>query len=134
MPVLANKEIADILIDEWSNAWERHGWMIGQYVIMPDHVHFFCSFFDQSSESRQGNLSKFIQQWKQWTSKRILRDTWIGSLQKTSHIWQREFFDHLLRSKENYNLNWEYVRENPVRKNLVDKSEDWSWQGEIFDL
>jgi hypothetical protein len=30
-------------------------------------------------------------------------------------IWQREFFDHLLRSEESYDQKWNYVRENPVR-------------------
>jgi len=30
------------LIDEWKRARERHRWAIGRYVIMPDHVHFFC--------------------------------------------------------------------------------------------
>ena len=31
-----------ILIEEWRAAHERHGWAVGQYVIMPDHVHFFA--------------------------------------------------------------------------------------------
>src|SRR6266849_10265924 len=41
--ILASKEVAKILIDEWRCAHDRHGWAIGRYVIMPDHVHFFCS-------------------------------------------------------------------------------------------
>jgi REP element-mobilizing transposase RayT len=40
--ILACKEITDILIDEWRNAHKRHGWVVGRYVIMPDHTHFFC--------------------------------------------------------------------------------------------
>ncbi|PYL12706.1 MAG: hypothetical protein DMF43_07570 [Verrucomicrobia bacterium] len=41
--ILTSKEVAKILVDEWLNAHDRHGWAIGRYVIMPDHVHFFCS-------------------------------------------------------------------------------------------
>ncbi len=41
--ILASKEVVKILVDEWRDAHERHGWAIGRYVIMPDHVHFFCS-------------------------------------------------------------------------------------------
>jgi REP element-mobilizing transposase RayT len=41
--ILAFKEIAEILIGEWRNAHTRHGWAIGRYVIMPDHVHFFVA-------------------------------------------------------------------------------------------
>ena len=40
--ILATNETAAILTDEWRNALDRHGWAIGRYVIMPDHVHFFC--------------------------------------------------------------------------------------------
>ena len=37
----ACRGVSHILIDEWRNAHERHGWAIGRYVIMPDRVHFF---------------------------------------------------------------------------------------------
>jgi REP element-mobilizing transposase RayT len=39
--ILTSKGVAKILVDEWRNAHDRHGWAIGRYVIMPDHVHFF---------------------------------------------------------------------------------------------
>ena len=41
--ILASKEVAKILFEEWRKAHGRHGWAIGCYVVMPDHVHFFCS-------------------------------------------------------------------------------------------
>jgi|SRR6266571_8806813 len=62
--ILASKEVAKILVDEWRCAHERHGWAIGCYVIMPDHVHFFCS-----AELNAKALPTFMQAWKQWTSK-----------------------------------------------------------------
>jgi REP element-mobilizing transposase RayT len=40
--VLARDEASEILIREWDAAHKRHGWAIGRYVIMPDHVHFFA--------------------------------------------------------------------------------------------
>jgi putative transposase len=33
--------------------------------------------------------------------------------------WQKDFFDHVLRSEEPYQEKWHYVRENPVRAGLV---------------
>ncbi len=91
---------------------------------MPDHVHFFCS-----AEFNATKLSKFLQSWKQWTSKRISRE--VGLLGK---IWQAEFFDHVLRSGESYSQKWDYVRENPKRAGLVANRDDWLWQGEIESL
>jgi len=40
--VLARDEVSEILIREWDAAHRRYGWAVGRYVIMPDHVHFFC--------------------------------------------------------------------------------------------
>ena len=40
--VLARDKVTEILIEEWRVAHERHGWVVGRYVIIPDHVHFFC--------------------------------------------------------------------------------------------
>jgi putative transposase len=68
-PILASKQAAQVLVDEWQNAHDRHGWAIGRYVIMPDHVHFFCS-----AELDAKALPAFMQAWKQWTSKRMARE------------------------------------------------------------
>ena len=54
-------------------------------------------------------------------------------LQKTP-IWQRRFFDHVLRSEESYAQKWEYVRDNPVRAGLVTDADDWPYAGEIITI
>ena len=122
--ILATDDVADILIDEWRNAHDSHGWAMGRYVIMPDHVHFFCR-----AELDAKSLPIFMQKWKQWSSKRMTRE-----LKLAGGIWQEEFFDHVLRSSESYSQKWNYVKENPVRAGLVKKSDDWPFQGEIESL
>ena len=67
--ILGSSDIAAILVQEWRNAHDRHGWAIGRYVIMPDHVHFFCR-----AELDAKPLRIFMQKWKQWTSKRVARE------------------------------------------------------------
>src|SRR6185436_15124934 len=48
--------------------------------------------------------------------------------------WQKGFFDHVMRSEESYSEKWLYVAENPIRKKLVSRFEDWPYQGEIYPL
>ena len=156
--ILACKEIAVILTDEWRNAHRRHGWSIGRYVIMPDHVHFFCR-----AELCAKALATFMQRWKEWTSKRIVREPVVAGIggpgprpvvagigdpgprpvvagigdpgpTLSGRVWQEEFFDHVLRSSESYGQKWDYVKENPVRAGLVKNSGEWPWQGEIESL
>jgi prephenate dehydratase len=47
--ILANPEAAQILIEEWETAPARHGWNVARFVIMPDHVHFFCAPREEAS-------------------------------------------------------------------------------------
>ncbi len=48
--------------------------------------------------------------------------------------WQREFFDHILRSNKSYSEKWNYLRANPVRAGLVSAGEEWKYAGEIETL
>jgi REP element-mobilizing transposase RayT len=139
-PVLAVAAIAYILTDEWRAAGERHGWLVGRYVIMPDHVHFFCAPGPTAK-----SLSEFVRLWKQWTTKRVVaagidrgpsavaagadRGPGAGAVaagadRGSARLWQREFFDHVLRSEESYARKWEYVLQNPVRAGLTTRAED----------
>jgi REP element-mobilizing transposase RayT len=92
---------------------------------MPDHVHLFCA-----PEPNAGSLSVFVGSWKRWSSRRISELPRTTST-ATAPIWQREFFDHLLRSEESYDQKWNYVRENPVRARLTQRAYEWPWAGEI---
>jgi putative transposase len=127
--ILARREVARVLVDEWSAAHERHGWAVGRYVIMPDHVHFFCR-----AELDAKPLPEFVGHWKSWTSRRIRRTQRPGSATPATMrtaLWQPEFFDHVLRSHESYSEKWNYVRENPVRAGLVSTADEWKYAGEI---
>ena len=41
--VLATSAIHEVLRREWASARQGHGWLVGRYVVMPDHAHFFCA-------------------------------------------------------------------------------------------
>jgi REP element-mobilizing transposase RayT len=116
--------VCEILVSARRNASAVYGWMVGRYVVMPDHVHFFAA---PSSEHAK-TVSAFVGGWKNWTRRRI------RSSVLPSFAWQREFFDHLMRSGESYSDKWGYIRLNPVRPGLVAEPQDWPYQGEIYGL
>jgi putative transposase len=49
-------------------------------------------------------------------------------------VWQRDFFDHRLRSHESLDEKWAYIRANPVRAGLVARPEDWRFVWSAPDL
>jgi REP element-mobilizing transposase RayT len=116
---LANKEIhcSFKTFAEIATSFEV---LVGRYMIMPDHLHFFVAFCPQSP-----SLSIWMKSLKNALSK-TLRHMGVPP-----NHWEKDFFDHVIRSKESYKEKWSYVRENPVRAGLVERSEDWPYQGEI---
>ncbi len=121
-PLLANPSAHAIVRSEFVGAHARHGWRVGRYVIMPDHVHFFCAS-DLSPDGK--SMSRFVGAIKEWSAKALVTEG------VTPPIWQKQFFDHLLRRSESYAQKSTYVRENPVRAGLAVRSEDWPYAGEI---
>jgi len=48
-------------------------------------------------------------------------------LQRGGPLWQEEAFDHVLRGDESFAEKLEYIRQNPVRRGLVMRPEDYGW-------
>jgi REP element-mobilizing transposase RayT len=90
---------------------------VGRYVIMPDHLHLFVS----------GEQAFVLAEWMKGL-KRAISNAFAATEECLK--WQPGFFDHLLRNDESYGEKWNYVRENPVRAELVTNAEDWPYQGE----
>jgi putative transposase len=112
----------DIFVKFAKRADRDHDIAVGRYVMMPDHLQFVVTGSDDFV------LGRWI-----GTLKRILaKQVRPGRVSKT--VWQRGFFDHLLRNSESYSEKWDYVRENPVRAGLVSSPDDWPFVGEICDL
>ena len=75
------------------------------YVIMPNHIHLIL--FIHSDHGRPmvvPTISRVIQQMNGYVSKRA------GRL-----IWQRGFYEHIIRSERDYFDVWTYIDNNPAR-------------------
>jgi putative transposase len=92
---------------------------VGRYVILPDHLHFFVAI------PAHVTLGSWVGTLKRVVGKSLQRND------SRDRIWQRGFFDHVLRSAESYSQKWNYVRENPVRARLVENADAWPYAGEI---
>jgi putative transposase len=120
-PLLADEPVHRVWLD-FARCAPDHGAWPGRYVLMPDHVHLFVALADDT------DLSAWMQSLKAVLGKTLL------VLGHAKPHWQEGFFDHLLRGGESYGAKWEYVRQNPVRKGLCARPEDWPYQGEVFAL
>jgi putative transposase len=116
-PWLANETAHVFLRQTWSKA---SAWLVGDYLLMPDHLHLFCAPRDL-----RFSIETWITYWKREFSLNHGRKGWK---------FQPRGWHHRLRDGEGYSEKWAYVQENPYRKGLVQRIEDWPFKGRIFDL
>ena len=115
--LLANPESSLIILTAWAKA---NFWLVGRYVLMPDHLHLFCA----PATFPPTPLKQWVRYWRAEATRH-----WHSKHQKP--IWQKDFFDRQLRTGESYSEKWDYVWRNPVRACLVARPEDWPFQGEL---
>ncbi len=89
------------------------------YCFMPDHLHLITI-----GERDEFSPLQAVKVFKQ----KVVHDS--AELNKP-FFWQRSFYDHVIRSDENLNVQIAYLLDNPVRKNLVKRWEDWPGNGFI---
>jgi putative transposase len=128
-PLLANDKVQEMFLEYARRGMAEHGVVVGRYVIMPDHVHLFvCG-------GPNFTLGIWVKGLKRALAVAITEER-LGTAATTpsARIWQPGFFDHLLRNAENYEQKWQYVKENPVRNGLVQRADDWPFQGEVVQI
>jgi REP element-mobilizing transposase RayT len=100
-----------------------HGkrYLLHAAVVMPEHVHLLLT----PREDEEGwpyGLPATLKLLKGASARSV-----NNLLCVTGPVWQEESFDHVLRSQESLEEKLEYIRQNPVRRGLAKKPEDYRW-------
>ena len=93
-------------------------------VVMPDHVHLLVT------PHQDVLLSRLMERIKGASVHRINR-----LLGRSGRLWQRESFDHILRSDEKLENVRDYICTNPVRAGLATTPDEypWLWRSWVVD-
>ncbi len=90
---------------------------------MPNHLHFLV----KPNEDGRSVLD-FTDQLKGKSTNASWKVVWRGKL------WQRDYYDHVVRGNESLTAIARYILNNPVRKGLVAAAEEWAWGGQLNEL
>lgn len=96
---------------------------VDKYVIMPNHIHLLLIVHkDESGSERTAaravpTISDIIGALKSKTSVKWLKTCKANNTQSGA-IWQRSFYDHIIRGERDYEEIWQYIDENPLRWDL----------------
>ncbi len=87
------------------------GLSVDQYVIMPNHVHLLLRIGKTDAASEGGPPR---------ASAPTLSDA-VGALKRLvnreagRNIWQRGYYEHVIRNEHDYREIWEYIENNPAK-------------------
>jgi len=101
--------VADAIRHFHGSRYELFAW-----CVMPNHVHVLFSPMGEHT------LGSILHSWKSYSALKVNK-----VLARTGHFWQREYFDHLVRSEASSRKFMEYIRDNPKRAGL----RNWPWVG-----
>lgn len=104
---------AQLLIDTLYH-YRGSAYQLHEFVVMHDHIHVLLT--------PKTSLEKVVQFIKGGFSYRAKRE--LGS---NMEIWQKGFSDHRIRDASDYRIHQIYIQENPVRKHLCERAEEYPY-------
>lgn len=84
---------------------------VDKYVVMPNHVHMIISICNEELGRADIDIPEIIKRFKSYTTKIF-----------GGELWQRSYYDHIIRGQQDYDETWQYIDENPL-KWILNKNE-----------
>ncbi|MHC4198222.1 MAG: REP-associated tyrosine transposase [Planctomycetota bacterium] len=116
----SNDRICARILSSLKAACGQGGYRLLAYCLMPDHLHILIH-----GEEKPKDLRTWVRDFKKYTT-----STCEDSL-TNDKLWQRSYYEHIIRKDEDILKKAEYIVNNPLRKGLVHRRKDYKWQ-DIF--
>ena len=103
------------IIHKWVRETERKfpNIAIDKYVIMPDHLHLIVTIKERHAGRSLPDVMRFF---KTMTTNEYIRGVKDGTLTPfDGKLWQKSYYDHVIRNQQDYNEIWQYIENNPTK-------------------
>lgn len=119
------------MIEKWFWELEKKFFDIKcmEHIVMPNHIHFViqnigmsvvadlrvCPVTEQKGERAGSPLPKIIQWFKTMSTNEYIRSVKNNHLSPfTGKLWQRNYYEHIIRNDDELNRVREYILNNPI--------------------
>ena len=114
--ILGNKEKPEVVLTKMGTIIERNVRCISKtgyasvdhYVIMPDHIHLIIRLnetINEADDPKNQMIPHIVSTFKRLCTKEI-----------GSNVFQRSYYDHIIRDREDYETRMRYIYDNPVKR------------------
>ena len=96
-----------------------NGFVSEKYIIMPNHFH--CILFIHRADTRSAptgmeTVANVVQAFKSKTTVEYIKGVKSGKYPPfNKRIWQRNYYEHIIRDEKDYKIKWKYIDENPAQ-------------------
>ncbi|WP_013324134.1 REP-associated tyrosine transposase [Gloeothece verrucosa] len=108
---------------------KKYFFSIDAFVLLPDHFHCLWTLPPDDSD-----LSVRLRLIKTYVTKHYGQELGVNgevsrSRQKRGekHLWQRRFWEHLIRDERDFIQHCDYIHDNPVRHGFCKNPQDWQY-------
>jgi putative transposase len=128
-PFLIDELARDCLHHAIDTVRMRRPFTIDAIVLLPDHLHTIWTLpdGDQAYPVRWKRIKEhFTTLYLKRGGKEGLRS--LSRLKRQERgIWQRRYWDHVIRNEDDLERHFDYIHYNPVKHGLVSCPRDWPW-------
>jgi putative transposase len=137
LPFLSTARCRDRFLSILEQARQRYRFVVVGYVVMPEHIHLLLT------EPEVGTPSTVMQVLKQRSARALLpkrkrsnprqRNLFADKPQRRA-FWQARFYDFNVWTTKKRVEKLRYMHRNPVKRALVELTEQWRWSSYRFYL
>ncbi|MFA6163847.1 MAG: transposase [Methylobacter sp.] len=115
----------DTLREAFRHTQQRHPFVIEAIVVLPEHLHCLWRLPEGDDD--------FSLRWrliKAHFSRHIVSGERVSASRQRKNergIWQRRYWEHLIRDDIDYQRHFDYIHYNPVKHGYVAKVADWPY-------
>ena len=95
---------------------EFYNVILHSYIIMPNHIHGIIEICERAGTRPAPTLSSIIRLLKSKTTLMYIQGVKQGIYQPfNKRIWQRNYYEHIIRNEKEYLKIQEYINNNPLK-------------------
>ena len=113
---LAGERDKDHLIECLHETRRRHDFRHFAHVVLDDHLHWLVQ------TSAHTSASALVSRFKQNVFHARRTFGWPHQ-----QLWQKRFYDHIIRDQDDFRQHMDYIHYNPVRHGYVHIAREWRW-------
>jgi len=117
-PLLINPAVIGRLRLAFSHVAKTRPFTVAAAVVLPDHLHCLWQLPESDAD--------FSTRWRLIKHFVAVGCNQASNTRREKPIWQRRFWEHLIRDEADWRRHVDYIHYNPVKHGLVKSPSEWS--------